>query len=211
MPPYVRDIFDCFAADFDEKLTELDYQVPQLIATEIGKYPWPHGSRILDLGCGTGLLAHALGKGYELHGVDLSKAMLDKATMHGAYKALHCDDIEVFMSANKIRFQAICGADVFCYFGDLATIMTHAWRCLLYDGVFIFSLETPEKQPAQQQGYHLAPSGRYQHDPQYISVKAQEIGFHVTTQTRHVLRTEYASPVQGHVHVLTKTRQANAS
>src|SRR5665811_1048898 len=54
------------------------------------KYPAPPGSRILDVGCGTGAqLAGYLGDGRELFGVDLSPSMLDQARRRLAEAHLH--------------------------------------------------------------------------------------------------------------------------
>lgn len=55
------------------------------------KYPVPPGSRILDIGCGTGAqLAGYLAEDRELFGVDLSPSMLDRARQRlGAEAHLH--------------------------------------------------------------------------------------------------------------------------
>lgn len=55
------------------------------------KYPAPPGSRVLDIGCGTGAqLAGYLGEDRELFGVDLSPSMLDRARQRlGADAHLH--------------------------------------------------------------------------------------------------------------------------
>lgn len=60
------------------------------------KYPAPAGSRVLDVGCGTGAqLARYLGDDRELFGVDLSPSMLERARQRlGADAHLHLGSAE---------------------------------------------------------------------------------------------------------------------
>lgn len=68
-----RRITPVYAAVFDR----LNASLHSLIRT---KHPAAPGSRILDIGCGTGAqLAEYLDEGRELFGVDLSPSMLDRA------------------------------------------------------------------------------------------------------------------------------------
>ena len=54
---YLTNIFDVFAPDFEQVLSGLDYQAPELIRKCLARiYPEKKnpGLRILDAGCGTG-------------------------------------------------------------------------------------------------------------------------------------------------------------
>src|SRR6185436_7192776 len=89
---YVKETFDRFAADFDATLVRLDYRAPQLVRgaleLECGE---PRGDLdVLDLGCGTGLCGPLIRPwASRLEGVDLSRAMLERASRRGGYDALH--------------------------------------------------------------------------------------------------------------------------
>jgi hypothetical protein len=82
-PPadYVRGLFDQYAGRFDRHLREeLGYRGPELLrdalsAARAERSQPLHFDRVLDLGCGTGLMGRALFPHFDsIHGVDLSPA-----------------------------------------------------------------------------------------------------------------------------------------
>ena len=85
---YVQDLFDDYAETFDRDLVnDLNYVVPQLIENAVSAYlttcprsTAPTFEKVLDLGCGTGLVAEAI-RPLTTHitGVDLSSKMLEIA------------------------------------------------------------------------------------------------------------------------------------
>ena len=79
-PAYVRALFDGYAPRFERHLVEgLGYVGPDLVRDALPPEP-PHLGTALDLGCGTGLMAQALGGlCASIEGVDLSPRMLEKA------------------------------------------------------------------------------------------------------------------------------------
>jgi predicted TPR repeat methyltransferase len=83
---YVRQLFDGFAASFDNVLGGLAYRAPQLVADRVATLVGPAAANltVLDAGCGTGLCAPLI-KPYarRLVGVDLSPGMLDRARLTG--------------------------------------------------------------------------------------------------------------------------------
>jgi predicted TPR repeat methyltransferase len=90
---YLKASFDKYAPDFDRHLVEvLDYRLPDKLhplLVETGKT----FTRILDLGCGTGLSApHLASFGGHLTGVDISPRMLDKARERNLYDRLIEDE-----------------------------------------------------------------------------------------------------------------------
>ncbi len=69
--------FDNTAAQFERAPVQSD---PDLLARLIRFADFPSGGRILDAGCGPGLVAEALLRtGYRVFGVDLSAEMIDRA------------------------------------------------------------------------------------------------------------------------------------
>ncbi|KAM6155850.1 methyltransferase-like protein 27 [Rhynchocyon petersi] len=84
--------YDVWAPDYDQDVAALQYRAPSLAVdclTQALSGP-PHTTLILDVACGTGLVAAELqSRGFhQLHGVDGSPGMLDKARARGLYQSL---------------------------------------------------------------------------------------------------------------------------
>ena len=73
-------VFDAYARYYDLLYQDKDYSAEaEYVAAHIRKQ-MPKAQRILDLGCGTGAHAEHLAKmGFDVHGVDLSEPMLERA------------------------------------------------------------------------------------------------------------------------------------
>ncbi len=97
-PEYVRVLFDEYAGGFDHHLVHLGYCVPGLVRRVLAQLA-PVGGPVLDLGCGTGLLAVAC-KDHAPNdwiGVDLSPRMLELARSKALYAELHEADLLAFL------------------------------------------------------------------------------------------------------------------
>ena len=95
-----------WAATYDKDLTQkYDYIGPNAIAREFQKSCADRGAKIIDVGCGTGLVGeHLADLGYHnIYGIDLVQAMLDEAAKKGVYKELYCGDLlaELNIAANS--------------------------------------------------------------------------------------------------------------
>ncbi|MDP1526784.1 MAG: tetratricopeptide repeat protein [Rhodocyclaceae bacterium] len=187
-PPriYVETLFDDYAADFDEHLVgTLKYHGYESLVRpliETGR----RYQRVLDLGCGTGLSGKLLrGHAERLDGVDLSRAMLDRARQTGCYHDLSHADINEFLAATDQHADLVIAADVFIYLRDLAPIFHSVRRILDAGGCFAFTVELP--QSADE--IVLLPSLRHAHSEAYIRRLAATSGFSVrhfnTAPLRH--------------------------
>lgn len=78
--------YDAWAADYERDLMAAGYRYPPVGAALIARHV-PRAARILDGGCGTGLMGEALAAaGYgDLVGLDLSDGMLSVARAKGCY------------------------------------------------------------------------------------------------------------------------------
>lgn len=171
---YVAALFDDVASRFDQHLVdELEYRVPEVLAGMVKPLPSP--ARVLDLGCGTGLVGAALaGPGIEVVGVDLSPRMLELAQKSGGYaKLILADADEALGQLGPDSFQAVIAADFFIYIGDVASIFRAVRRTLAPRGVFAFSIEGMDRGT-----YRLQPTGRYAHTPDYVWGMAELAGLH---------------------------------
>lgn len=73
-------VFDAYASYYDLLYRDKDYTGEAAYVASRIRAANPSARRILELGCGTGLHAELLAKqGFEVHGVDLSEAMVARA------------------------------------------------------------------------------------------------------------------------------------
>jgi predicted TPR repeat methyltransferase len=183
---YNRLLFNTFASSYEQTLQKIDYTV----AAQIAELYAPLQGKILDLGCGTGLLGQELKTPQnQLIGVDISPQMLDLARQKSVYDELVEDDIIHYLQTYKKELpQTIVAADVFCYFGDLAPLFK-----LCAPHKLIFSVETDDNIA----DFAVQANGRYKHNPQWVENKLHAIGYRNITTTPLVLRRENGIEVQG--------------
>eukprot|EP01024_Parvocaulis_polyphysoides_P061057 TRINITY_DN6723_c0_g3_i1.p1 TRINITY_DN6723_c0_g3~~TRINITY_DN6723_c0_g3_i1.p1 ORF type:complete len:283 (-),score=53.58 TRINITY_DN6723_c0_g3_i1:421-1269(-) len=93
----VEDLYDEWAETYEsDSLIKLGFASPSVCAQEVLNVISGSGSRILDVGCGTGLLADFITeKGVQASfiGMDMSTKMLDIAAKKGSYEQLIRQDI----------------------------------------------------------------------------------------------------------------------
>ncbi|KAJ7416452.1 Williams-Beuren syndrome chromosomal region 27 protein [Willisornis vidua] len=91
LPERLR-LYDGWAARYEQDVAALEYRAPHLAAAALAfAFPAPPaGARLLDVACGTGLVARELhGRGFRcLHGVDGSAGMLERARRTELYQEL---------------------------------------------------------------------------------------------------------------------------
>ena len=161
-PGYVRALFDAYAPRFERHLVEgLGYRGPALIraALEAEARPLRFG-RVLDVGCGTGLMARALaGCCDAVVGVDLSPGMLAEARRTGLYARLAEEDLTRFLAAEpEAAADLVVAADVLVYVADLAPVLAAAARALVPGGLLACTLQS---HPGE--GVVLGDDARYAH------------------------------------------------
>jgi predicted TPR repeat methyltransferase len=195
---YVRQLFDGFAADFEQRLTELDYRVPGLVAAALARW-WPQPAAewsVLDAGCGTGLCAPTLRRhARTLLGVDLSPEMLERARRRGLYDRLEAAELTAFLAGHPAAFDLIVAADVLCYFGALAPVLAAAAAALRPDGRLLFTVEH-DPDPAAAP-FTLQANGRYRHAAATVRTALAAAGLAPGAITAVTLRRENGREVPG--------------
>lgn len=207
-PDYVRTMFDSYADRFEEQLIALGYATPMRVRAALQAHPKiaagvPLGP-VLDLGCGTGLVAVALGDlplG-PITGVDFSRRMLDQAKAKQCYAELREADILADLTrAGPGRWPLITAADVLCYFGDLKAVFAAVHARLEPRGWFVFSTEEllsdHDGNVPGNGSWSLHRQGRHAHAPDYIYELACATGFRVVRRDRHSIRREAGADVPG--------------
>lgn len=210
----VEIVFDNYAETFDSHLIEeLKYSVPEKLVDfirQVGAANIDNKPRVLDLGCGTGLVGKAVREhaGY-LVGVDISGKMLDKARSINIYDALvRADLLDMMSKEASANYDLIVSADVFIYIGDIQSIANQARRLLSSQGLFAFSVESlfqeesDSSQARNEQTYRLEKTGRYSHSKEYITQVASTSGFEVVGIHSSPVRFEKNVPVDGYLVLL---------
>jgi predicted TPR repeat methyltransferase len=201
-PPasFVTALFDQYAARFDEHLRdELQYRAPEVLAAAISRAGFGSFETALDLGCGTGLIGHAIRPlARRITGLDLSTLMLERAARTGVYAQLVQSGLIDHLTTTDERYDLAVACDVFIYIGELRPVFSGVRRVLNRNGGFAFTVESCEADA----GFDLLPSLRYAHSERYLRALADECGFEMRGVERAALREEKGRPVDGLIFVL---------
>ncbi|WP_169195110.1 methyltransferase domain-containing protein [Devosia sp. MC1541] len=196
---YVTNLFDSYAPMFDQHLTgALHYRIPEIVAEAVTPYS-PFAS-VLDLGCGTGLIAEALkGKYAAIDGVDLSPRMIEKATERGLYRTLTTGDcVDALKASAELAssYDLIAALDLLIYIGPAEDLFQAVAAKLSPKGLFVFTTEA-----ADDTGIIIRSSGRFAHSSQYIRSCLAANGLAVLDQQHHTIRLEHEKPIPGEVYI----------
>jgi len=109
--------YDDFAAHYDAQFVdELGYIYPQIIRDALARHGRSTDRPIADIGCGTGLVAQALGvSADEIEGFDISAGMLKIAAQKQLYCGLHRVDLSQQQSPPSRPFGALVSAGTFTH------------------------------------------------------------------------------------------------
>ena len=204
---YVRALFDDYAGTFDKHLVKnLNYRGPELLRSAVRRARAAYGQklrceRILDLGCGTGLVAQAFaGTFASIEGVDLSPRMLAVARRTRLYDRLHEGDLLRLLKAQDGRSaDLVAAADVFVYLAALAEVFGEVHRVLVPGGLFAFTV-----QAHGGEGVILGEDKRYAHGDRYLRGLAENVGFRVVLFDAVSTRQDRGVAVPGFLLVLER-------
>ena len=183
---YSEKLFDHFADNYELVIKNLGYSAPMAM----GRIAGPLKGTVVDLGCGTGLVAQALKNDENIFiGVDISQKMLDVAAEKNLYQSLIKSDIVEYLQKNQDFDWAVMG-DVLGYIGDISQVIK-----LLKNKKILFSIEVLD----EDMDYQLMPSGRYKHNPFYVEKLLRDNGFECITKEEVLLRYENREPVKGFI------------
>ena len=180
---YSEKLFDRFADNYELVMQTLDFAVPMAMGRIAGSVE----GRIVDIGCGTGLLGMVVKTPQNyLIGVDISAKMLEKASEKKVYDELIKSEAVAFLQKNK-GFDWVMAADVLGYIGALKDFFLAANGSKL-----CFSTEN-----LNDGDFKLDVSGRFKHNPQYVRKILTEVGYKNIYQEEIILRTENNENVRG--------------
>ncbi len=204
-PAYVRALFDGYAGRFERHLVEgLGYRGPALIRAALERLRGPdvRFGHVLDLGCGTGLMARALeGIAVTLTGIDLSPRMLAEARRTGLYARLHEGDLRDFLTAEPPSSADLAvAADVFIYLREIGPVLVAAARVLAPGGLLAFTIQG---HPGEH-GTVLGADGRYAHGVATLREAAETAGLAVALLEPAEIRRQNGAGVPGWLAVLAR-------
>lgn len=197
---YLAACFDHYE-DYDERmLGRLSYRAPQILMTAINEAlgPSPAPLRVLDLGCGTGLMGAVVRPiAARLDGMDLSSAMIERSRLRGVYDRLDVGDVLDLLAVRNDAYDLLVAADLCPYIGDLTPLLSACAKVVAADGLMAFTVERG------QDGWSLGGTRRFVHAPEHVRQAAAVAGWRVASLAESVLRTEGGTPVVGLAVVLT--------
>jgi predicted TPR repeat methyltransferase len=125
-PREVAERYDAWAQAYDDDLASWSYQAPSVVTESVFSHH-PEAGSVLDVGCGTGLVGHALrarGFGGRIVGLDISDASLEVARQGGAYDDLQHADLQQRLPLDDDGVDAVVCVGVMTYLPDVDA----AWR-----------------------------------------------------------------------------------
>ncbi len=116
------DYYREFASIYDEQFANaMGYVYPRMLASVYQQHAHSDDLPIMDVGCGTGLVAHALNQhsvldNMTIDGIDISPEMLDVAKSKGVYRDLYQKDLTATDSAPiPENYGAVVSAGTFTF------------------------------------------------------------------------------------------------
>jgi predicted TPR repeat methyltransferase len=204
---YVRALFDQYAPKFEAALVDdLGYRGPALLfkavlAARAAVRRPAFFKRAIDLGCGTGLAAHAFAREVDdFIGIDLSPRMIERARSTGLYAELEVAEmVEGLRRKPDASANLILAADAMVYLADLAPLLREARRVLIAGGLLAFTVETHGGD-----GVILGEGLRYAHNAAYVRASIGDAGLALSRCEDLSARNEDNVPVPGLVVVAAK-------
>lgn len=200
-----RALFDSYAPVFDQHLVQgLQYRVPERVAALVATHHPQGGLDLLDLGCGTGLLARHLHRGTgRWVGVDLSARMLQRAATLQRYTELHQADLLAFLKNTPTQHHDVVAAcDVFIYAGDLTQVVPEVARVLRPGGHFMVSCEAAQD---GEPDLLMRPSHRYAHRASHVQALCVAAGLGDVQVEDTTIRVEGGQAIAGYILTARKT------
>jgi len=197
-PGYMSRLFDDFASHYDDTMVNaLSYRA-HLHLRDLAERVLPRLTppwRILDLGCGTGLVGEAfkdLAVGGRLDGIDLAPRMIEASRARGIYDDLILGDLETVLANPGPSYDLILAADTMIYLGDLSTCFAGVAKRLEPGGFYLFAVESSDAN-----GWQQTPMNRFRHSEAYLRSEAANAGLEFVELTQCTLRHESNWPVDG--------------
>jgi len=137
----VRNYYDDWSKDYDKVLKKWNYTAPYKVAKIFNNKIKPFPKKILDLACGTGLVAEELNKFRKVNidGADLSEKSLKTAYNKKIYNKLFKFNFQKKITSIKNKYQAILCVGSITYCDDFSFLLNELTNITSNDAYFIFT------------------------------------------------------------------------
>ena len=146
-----RRLYRDWASTYDQHLEQdLHYIAPGLIADMLAEALPDRAARILDVGCGTGLVgAYLAGHGFSaIDGLDFSPEMLTRAEDKGCYTQLVEGDLNSVLEIPSQIYDGAISCGTFTHGHVQANALEEIFRVLKPSGLFACTVHREIWQPA---------------------------------------------------------------
>jgi SAM-dependent methyltransferase len=143
-PHELSKTYDAWASSYDADMLATGYAHPAVICGLTARFVTNIDAAILDAGVGTGNiggLLHSLGY-TDLHGLDMSPGMIDKARARGVYHGLHQGILGEKLGLESGTYDAIISTGTFTAGHAPASAFDELTRLLKHGGHIIFTMGT---------------------------------------------------------------------
>ena len=140
----VNSYYDDMADRYDDSLAAWLDRAPE-DACELLTPHLAEGARVLDVGCGTGLMGRALMRrgAFHVDGIDISDASLRHAEAHGCYARLIRHDLQALpLPVRDDSYDAAAAVGVMSYIADAPALMRNLCRTVRPGGLITFTQRT---------------------------------------------------------------------
>ncbi len=207
----ITDLYNNIADLYDRELKARGYYGPDFLYSYFGSILLRENSLkndILELGCGTGFCGELFKEfSSQLHGVDISQSMIDKAREKNVYDELYVNEMCCFLENLKRKYNIIISIGVIGFYGDLEDIFQKAYNALEVGGYFCFTLDRSLR---DEISYELQDESRpeigYYHGARYTQEISSKIGFNVLETINIIERKSWNTgiPIEAIFFVLRK-------
>lgn len=187
-------LFDIVSEGYDEMYSNNLSDTPQYkLSHEVNKFAnekgKPYGNRILDLGCGTGILGshlRSLKLASYIIGVDFSKKMLAMATAKKdndivVYnKTYNCSIDDYFTSVTAEKFNFICVSSLLLYYPNLSYFFSNCAKLVDNDGILALNF-IPHEIP-NNIAFNLNTQ-EFSYSMEYLKNTAKEFGWSAVSES----------------------------
>ena len=137
----VRNYYNDWSKDYDKVLKKWNYTAPYKVAQVFHNKIKPFPKKILDLACGTGLVAEELNKFRKVNidGADLSDKSLKTAYNKKIYNKLFKFNFQKKITSIKNKYQAILCVGSITYCDDFSFLLNELKNITSNGGYFIFT------------------------------------------------------------------------
>jgi ubiquinone/menaquinone biosynthesis C-methylase UbiE len=142
--------------------TDLSYLLAERYLDVLGQYA-PAGGKVLDMGCGTGVISLALAdRGYQVTAVDVSKEMLEQLEQSIGDRSIELSQGDIFaLPVPDGAFDAIISRWVLPHFPQWPLAVIEAAKKLKPSGALLFDICSAENVELAWQSGDIPPSFGY--------------------------------------------------